>query len=77
MSATWISCGSVHACGVPATPTAAPRVEVERSPTDSVMIGDAIEVILLAVSGDRATLGVIAPPDVEVSRAEIHRGPGR
>jgi sRNA-binding carbon storage regulator CsrA len=43
---------------------------VERYPRQSVVIADGIEVILLRVKGDYASLGVIAPNGVTVTRTE-------
>jgi carbon storage regulator CsrA len=48
---------------------------VERGPSESVVIGDEIEVILLRVKGDRVSLGVVAPEGVEIARGEAYRPP--
>jgi carbon storage regulator CsrA len=48
---------------------------VERYPSQSVVIGEEIEVILLCVKGDRASIGVVAPDGVAVARAETRREP--
>jgi carbon storage regulator len=37
------------------------------------MIGDEIEVTVLAVQGEKVRVGIEAPRDVPVLRAEIHR----
>jgi carbon storage regulator CsrA len=46
---------------------------VERSPSQSVMIGDEIEVMLLRVRGERASIGVVAPSGVQVTRGEAYQ----
>ena len=43
-----------------------------RKPKQSIMIGDDVEVILLAVSGEKVRLGIQAPSDVPVHRTEIY-----
>ena len=39
---------------------------------ESIMIGDDIEVTIVDIRGDKARLGIRAPPDVEVHRQEIY-----
>jgi carbon storage regulator len=39
----------------------------------SIMIGDEVEVTVLAVHGDKVRLGIEAPADVSVHRTEIYR----
>jgi carbon storage regulator len=41
-------------------------------PQQSIMIGDDIEVIVVAVEGDKVRLGIDAPSDVPVFRNEIY-----
>ena len=43
-----------------------------RKPGQRIRIGDAIEVTLLEVSGDRVRLGFSAPPDVAIHRQEVY-----
>lgn len=44
---------------------------LSRKKTESIMIGDQIEVKILAVEGDQVKLGIIAPKSVKVHRSEI------
>ena len=44
-----------------------------RKTKQSIMIGDEIEVTVLAVHGDKVRVGIEAPADVPVHRAEIYR----
>jgi len=46
---------------------------VTRKPKQSIMIGDDVEVTVLAVQGERVRLGIDAPSDVPVFRTEIYR----
>ena len=48
-----------------------------RKPKQSIMIGDDVEVTVLAVQGDRVRLGIDAPSDVPVFRTEIYQEIGR
>jgi carbon storage regulator len=43
-----------------------------RKPQQSVMIGDDIEVTVIAVQGDKVRIGINAPTDVPVFRTEIY-----
>ena len=43
-----------------------------RKPNQSVMIGDDIEVTVLAVMGDKVRLGIQAPREVPVFRDEVY-----
>ena len=43
-----------------------------RKPKQSIMIGDDVEVTVLAVEGGKVRLGVQAPSEVPVNRTEIH-----
>ena len=43
-----------------------------RKRAESIMIGDDIEVSVLAVSGDKVKIGIAAPRDVPVFRKEVY-----
>jgi carbon storage regulator len=43
-----------------------------RKPSQSIMIGDEIEVTVLSISGDKVRIGVRAPDDVAIFRREIY-----
>ena len=43
-----------------------------RKPKQSIMIGDDVEVTLLAVYGEKVRLGIQAPSEVPVHRTEIY-----
>lgn len=43
-----------------------------RKTSQSIMIGDEIEVSILSVSGDKVRLGIDAPRDVAVFRNEVY-----
>ena len=38
---------------------------------ETILIGDGIEVMLVAVRGNRAMLGIVAPRDVPIHRSEV------
>lgn len=44
---------------------------LSRKTTESIMIGDHIEVKVLAVEGDQVKLGIVAPKSVKVHRSEV------
>lgn len=44
---------------------------LSRKTTESIMIGDHIEVKILAIEGDQVKLGIIAPKSVKVHRTEV------
>lgn len=44
---------------------------LSRKTTESIMIGDHIEVKILAVEGDQVKLGIVAPKSVKVHRSEV------
>lgn len=44
---------------------------LSRKTSESIMIGDHIEVKILAVEGDQVKLGIIAPKSVKVHRSEV------
>ena len=39
---------------------------------ESIVIGDDIEVVVLAISGEQTRLGIIAPRNISVHRKEIY-----
>jgi carbon storage regulator len=43
-----------------------------RKTNQSIMIGDEMEVSVLAVSGDKVRIGISAPRDVPVFRKEVY-----
>lgn len=43
-----------------------------RKTNQSIMIGDEVEVSVLAVNGDKVRLGITAPRDVPVFRKEVY-----
>jgi carbon storage regulator len=45
---------------------------LSRKKNESIMIGDTIEIKVIAVEGDMVRIGVEAPRDVEVFRKEIY-----
>ncbi len=44
---------------------------LSRKPGESIKLGDQIEVIIIAVEGHRVRIGVNAPRDVRIMRAEV------
>lgn len=44
---------------------------LSRKTGESIMIGDQIEVKVLAVEGDQVKLGIVAPKSVKVHRTEV------
>jgi carbon storage regulator len=42
-----------------------------RKPSQSILIGDEIEVQVLSVSGEKIRLGITAPRDVSIFRNEV------
>jgi carbon storage regulator len=51
---------------------AGPVLVLTRKTNQSIMIGDAVEVSVLAVSRDKIRLGITAPRDVPVYRKEVY-----
>lgn len=45
---------------------------LSRKLREAVVIGDAVRVTVLGISGGRVRLGVAAPAQVPVDRAEVH-----
>jgi carbon storage regulator len=53
---------------------------VTRKPGEAVVIGDSIRLTVVAVHGHQVRLGLTAPADVPIRRAELRRprkGPGQ
>jgi carbon storage regulator len=50
-----------------------PMLVLTRKTKQSIMIGDEIEVTVLAVHGEKVRVGIEAPADVPVHRTEIYR----
>ncbi|WP_042471093.1 carbon storage regulator CsrA [Bacillus ndiopicus] len=44
---------------------------LSRKKGESIMIGDQVEVKVLAVEGDQVKLGIIAPKSIKVYRSEV------
>lgn len=44
---------------------------LSRKKNESIMIGDNIEIKILAVDGDQIKLGIVAPKTVKVHRSEV------
>ena len=44
---------------------------LSRKITESIMIGDHIEVKVLGIDGDQVKLGIVAPKSVKVHRSEV------
>lgn len=40
---------------------------------EAIVIGDDVEVFVLAIDGNKVQLGIQASPDIPVDRLEIHR----
>jgi carbon storage regulator len=51
--------------------TEALMLVVRRKAGESIVMGGEINVSILAVEGDRVKIGVTAPPDVAIVRAEL------
>lgn len=45
---------------------------LSRKKSESIMIGDSIEIKIIAIEGDQVRIGIEAPRDVEVHRKEIY-----
>jgi carbon storage regulator len=46
---------------------------LSRKTGESIMIGEAIEVVILSVDGDSVRVGIKAPKEVEIYREEIYK----
>lgn len=44
-----------------------------RRPGQSILVGDGVELVVVRVEGDRVVLGIEAPREVRVVRAELLR----
>ena len=44
-----------------------------RRPGQSILVGDAIELVVVRIEGDRVVLGIEAPREIRVVRAELLR----
>lgn len=44
---------------------------LSRKKNESIVIGEKIEVKILSIDGDQVKIGIVAPKDVKVHRAEI------
>lgn len=47
------------------------RLVLSRKRSEKIRVGDAIEITVLRVAGDRVRLGVTAPPELVVLRHEL------
>jgi len=47
---------------------------LKRKVGERVMLGDSIEVQVLAVEGETVKLGFVAPPDIQILRHELFEG---
>lgn len=45
---------------------------LSRSKSESIIIGDDIEVVVVNINGNRVRLGITAPKEVSVHRREIY-----
>jgi len=43
-----------------------------RKKSESIMIGDGIEIKIIAIEGDSVKIGIEAPRDIEVHRKEVY-----
>ena len=43
-----------------------------RKPNEAIVIGDDVRVVIVSIDRDHVRLGIEAPPDVAVHRAEIY-----
>jgi carbon storage regulator len=43
-----------------------------RRPDEEIVIDGGIRIVVLGVDGNRARIGIIAPPTVRVDRKEVH-----
>lgn len=46
---------------------------LSRKEGERILIGDDVEVMVIAIQGDRVSLGITAPEEVAVDRAEVRR----
>ena len=45
---------------------------LSRKPSQSIMIGDGVEVQVLSVAGEKVRLGITAPRDISIFRNEVY-----
>jgi carbon storage regulator len=45
---------------------------LSRKPNEAVVVNDTVRVTVLGIKGDRVRLGIEAPRDVTIDRAEVH-----
>jgi carbon storage regulator len=45
---------------------------LSRKPSQSIMIGDGVEVQVLSVAGEKVRLGITAPREVSIFRNEVY-----
>ncbi len=48
---------------------------LSRKETETIKIGDEIEITLVRVSGDRVRVGIQAPPELVILRGELEKKP--
>ena len=46
---------------------------LSRKTNESIIIGDTIEILIKEIKGDQVKLGIIAPKNISVHRAELYR----
>jgi carbon storage regulator CsrA len=63
---------SSNSLALPAPAPAAGRLVLTRGDRQSIMIGDEIEIVVVAVMGDAVRLGIAAPRDVKILRRELY-----
>jgi carbon storage regulator len=56
----------------PASREALPMLVLTRKSNQSIMIGDDIEVSVLAIMGEKVRIGIQAPRDIPVFRKEVY-----
>jgi len=44
-----------------------------RCPLESIIIGDDIEILVVAVQGNQVSIGITAPKDIPVHREEVYK----
>ncbi len=48
---------------------------LSRKETETIKIGDEIEITLVRVAGDRVRVGIQAPPELVILRGELEKKP--
>lgn len=46
---------------------------LSRKKNESIMIGEQVEIKILAIEGEQIKLGIVAPKEVTIHRAEVFR----